>query len=102
MHASVSWLNSLLTPGGLSSAALDDALTSAGFPIESHTELADGDVMALSFERPQAAYSAPKIFACFVCFLVQIRSALCVFAPLREILHLLHPPFVFWWFKSRY
>jgi phenylalanyl-tRNA synthetase beta chain len=44
MHASVSWLNSLLSPGGLSAAALDDALTSAGFPIESHTELADGDV----------------------------------------------------------
>ena len=43
MHASVSWLNSLLSPGSLSADSIELALTNAGFPIESRVPLPSGD-----------------------------------------------------------
>ncbi|MFN8744177.1 MAG: phenylalanine--tRNA ligase subunit beta [Phycisphaerales bacterium] len=40
MKASLSWLNDLLSPGGLSADAIEHALTFAGLPIESATPVA--------------------------------------------------------------
>ncbi len=44
MDVSLKWLNSLLEPAGLTADEADEALTSAGFPIEGAETLADGDV----------------------------------------------------------
>lgn len=43
MHASASWLNSLLSSSPLSVEAIETALTNAGFPIESRESLVGGD-----------------------------------------------------------
>ncbi len=44
MKASVRWLNSLLEPGDLPAAEVEEALTNAGFPIDGREELPGGDV----------------------------------------------------------
>ncbi|MFM9994926.1 MAG: phenylalanine--tRNA ligase subunit beta [Phycisphaerales bacterium] len=44
MKASVRWLNSLLEPGNLAPAEIEEALTNAGFPIDAREALAGGDV----------------------------------------------------------
>lgn len=44
MKASVRWLNSLLDPGDLTPAQIEEALTNAGFPIDAREELPGGDV----------------------------------------------------------
>lgn len=44
MLASVRWLNEYLVPANVTAQGAERALTDAGFPIESHTDLPDGDV----------------------------------------------------------
>src|SRR4051794_24510021 len=44
MLASVRWLNEYLVPANVTAQGAERALTNAGFPIESATELPDGDV----------------------------------------------------------
>lgn len=44
MNISVRWLNEYLQPANVTAEGAERALTNAGFPIESHTDLPDGDV----------------------------------------------------------
>lgn len=44
MKASVRWLNSLLEPGSLAPAEIEESLTNAGFPIDARAALPGGDV----------------------------------------------------------